>query len=577
MWAYQLLQACVAICALPFACAQGRAPTGTNTTGPLSQFKSRPDIYAPFMNITLHDEDRVVPGYIFIGAYQTFQEGLYMYDNFGNLVYSGFGATGGGPSHMFHVTNINGTDRLAYITGAQNEGYVRGYGVVMDDSFTTITSVKSGGGISNFDEHEFNVVDNGRNVLMTLYHPEHYDLTDWDITTGQGWVMNCYFQKLELGTNRLLFEWSALDHVAITETTVAPNSTEVSGNGLDPTLPWDWFHINSVDQNSDGDYLVSARHVSTVYKISGEDGHVIWRLGGSMSDFSFPPGLNFSFQHDARWKVENETTTILTLFDNGSNGYNQTSRYSTGMTLRLDHTDNTVTLLRSYVAPLKLVSASQANMQLLGPNDAWDSANTFFGWGNNAYISEYTNDGTMVLQGHFATTGSMNYRAYKHNFTTNPTDAPALYTYAHNDTAPTVYYMSWNGATRVVQWRMYGAGDRNGPWNLIDTVDKNGFETIFRAPRFHAWAKVESIDADGNALRNNSRPIRTFVPGRVLASSCDQFQCPAVNRYVQASETNDEEPAATSSNAAVKIKRDGPNAGEWGYAAMMGVGALMMP
>ena len=346
--------------------------------------------------------------------------------------------------------------------------------------------------------------------------------------------------------------------------------------GSTPTLPWDWFHINAVDQNADGDYLVSARHVSTIYKVSGQDGHVIWRLGGKMSDFHFPTGLNFSFQHDARWREENATTTILSLFDNGSNGFNETSKYSRGMILKVDHTDNTVTLLRHYVAPLKLLSASQGNLQVLGPNSAWDTANTFFGWGNNAYISEYLNDGTMVLQGHFATTGSMNYRAFKQNITTNPTDNPALYTYAHNDNAATIYYMSWNGATRVAQWRMYGSSDRNGPWNVIDTVDKAGFETTFRAPRFHAWTLVEALDSDGNALKNNTKPVRTFVPGRLLAQSCGDYGCPVANAY-HASGTSGGA-AATSSSAAVKAKRDA-DMSDWGigYAAAMGVGAMMMP
>ena len=444
----------------------------------------------------------------------------------------------------------------------------------MDDTFTTTTSIKSGGGVANFDEHEFNVVDDGKSVLMTLYDPQQYDLTDWDISTGQGWIMDCYFQKLEIGTNRLLFEWSALDHVSISETTVAPNSTEVSGNGLSSTLPWDWFHINAVDQNADGDYLVSSRHTSTIFKVSGQDGHVIWRLGGSMSDFSFPSGLNFSFQHDARWREENATTTILSLFDNGSNGYNETSRYSQGMILKLDHTENSVTLLRSYVAPLKLLSASQGNLQVLGPNSAWNTANMFFGWGNNAYISEYTNDGTMILQGHFATTGSMNYRAFKHNITTNPTDAPALYTYAHNNSAETVYYMSWNGATKVKQWKMYGADSRNGPWTTIDTVAKNGFETTFVAPKFHAWAMVESLDGDNNSLKNNTRPVKTFVPGQVLAASCDQYSCDVASKYV-ASGTSDER-SATSSSAAQRSKRDDSGIG-YGYAALMGVGAMIMP
>ncbi|RMZ76557.1 hypothetical protein DV737_g4751, partial [Chaetothyriales sp. CBS 132003] len=572
MGTFAFFSAFLALATLPPTLGQGHAPTSTNQTGPLSQYKSRPDIYAPAFNITIYDEQAVTPGYIFIAPYQTFQAGLYIYDNHGNLVYSGFAGAGGGTSHNFHVCNVNGTDNLCYITGAQNVGYLRGYGVIMDNTLTAVTSVKSGGGISNFDEHEFNIVDDARNVLMTSYTPEPFDLTNWGVTTGQGWVMNNYFQKLELGTNRLLYEWSAMDHIPIDETTVVPNSTEVSGTGLNPTSPWDWFHINSVDQNADGDYLISARHVSTIYKISGQTGSVIWRLGGKRSDFSFPEHQNFTFQHDARWREENATTTIISLFDNGSNGYNNTKRYSSGLILKLDHTDNSVTFLHQYVCPNQLLSTSQGNLQLLGPNSAWDRANTFHGWGSNAYISEYLNNGTMVQSGFFAATGTMNYRAFKYNYTMNPTDAPALYTFARTNSSHTVYYMSWNGATRVASWRMYGAASRNGPWMVIDVTQKDGFETMFVAPRFHAWALVESLDADGKAIRNNSRPIKTFVPGTALASNCNEYECPVVNRYVAASTSSDVS-AATSSNAVAR------RAEHWkfGEMAMMGVGAMLMP
>ncbi|RMZ78874.1 hypothetical protein DV738_g3569, partial [Chaetothyriales sp. CBS 135597] len=579
-----LVAACLALAALPGVLGQGYAPTGTNETGPLSQYKSRPDIYAPAFNITIYDEGAVTPGYIFIAPYQTFQGGLYIYDNYGNLVYSGFGETGAGTSHNFHVCNVNGTDSLCYLTGAQNMGYSRGYGVIMDNTLTTFTSVKSGGGISNFDEHEFNIVDNSQNALMISYVPEQFDLTNWGVSTGQGWIMNNYFQKIQLGTNQLLYEWSALEHIPIDETTVLPNSTEVSGTGFDPTAPWDWFHINSVDQNADGDYLISARHVSTIYKISGSNGSVIWRLGGKRSDFSFPDNQMFSFQHDARWREENATTTIISLFDNASNGYTQTRPYSCGLILKLDHTSNSVTVLREYIGPNRMISASQANLQLLGPNSAWDRANTFHGWGNNAYVSEHLNDGTMVQSGFFATTGTMNYRAFKYNYTINPTDSPALYTYARTNSSRTVYYMSWNGATRVASWRVYGAAGRDGPWSAIEVVRKEGFETVFVAPQFHAWAMVESLDGDGKAIRNSSRPIKTFVPGTILATNCNDYECPAVDKYVSAATTSNyptattattsvDASAATSSNAVAR------RAEQWkvGEMAMVGIGAILMP
>lgn len=461
---------------------------------------------------------------------------------------------------------INGTDNLCFITGGQNQGYVRGHAVVLSDAFTTQTSIHSQGGLANFDEHEFNVVDDGKSSIFTLYNPEHGDLSDYNITSGQGWIQNNYFQHIELGSNNLLFEWSALDHVPLNETFVLPNTTEVSGTGLTTTNPWDYFHINSVDQNADGDYLVSARHTCTVYKVSGRDGHIMWRLGGIASDFSFEPRLNFSFQHDARFREENDTATIISLFDNASNGYNQTARYSAGKILKLDHTTKTASLVREFVAPYQFVSASQGNMQLLGPQ--WTTANAFLGWGENAYISEYGPDGTMVQQGHFATTGSMNYRAFKHNFTSNPTDAPALYAYAHNMSAPTSFWMSWNGATRVAQWRIYAGASRSGPWTVVvDTVTKTGFETAFTSSGYHAWSIVESLDADGKPLKNSTRPVRTFVPGAQLAAKCDASQCPSAVGYVS---------SAASSSAAVHAHGRIGTAGELGFAAVFGMGALMV-
>jgi len=399
--------------------------------------------------------------------------------------------------------------------------------MILDDTFTARSSVHTQSGLANLDEHEFNVLPDG-SALFTLYTPQPYDLTAFGVST-QGWIQNTYFQHLELSTNQLIFEWSPIEHVSLNESWVAPNDSEVSGDGLTPTTPWDYFHINSVDQNADGDYLISARHTSTIYKISGQDGHIIWRLGGTLSNFSFSGGLNFSFQHDARFREENATTAIISLFDNASNGFNQSSRYSSGMIVRLDYLNNTATLLQDFVAPDQFISASQGNLQLLGPNPDWQNSNKFIGWGSNAYISEYASDGRMVLQGHFATTGAMNYRAFKHNFTSNPTDAPVLYAYAHNERAGTSFWASWNGATEVARWRIYGSASSTGPWAVIDTFDKNGFETLLSVPEYYQWSIVESLDTSGNALRNSSRAVRTFVPGPQLASLCDAMACPLAN------------------------------------------------
>ena len=87
--------------------------------------------------------------------------------------------------------------------------------------------------------------------------------------------------------------------------------------------------------------------------------------------------------------------------------------------------------------------------------------------------------------------------------------------------------MSWNGATKVTQWRIYAGNSTKGPWAVLNTFDKNGFETLFTAPKYHAWSLVEALDAHGKGLKNSSRPIRAFVPGAQLAASCDAFDCPS--------------------------------------------------
>ena len=52
---------------------------------------------------------------------------------------------------------------------------------------------------------------------------------------------------------------------------------------------WDFFHINSVDLDSDGNLLISSRSTHTVYKID-RSGKIIWRLGGKRNEFDDRPG-----------------------------------------------------------------------------------------------------------------------------------------------------------------------------------------------------------------------------------------------------------------------------------------------
>lgn len=507
----------------------------------------RPDLYPPILTLELSNQEKLSPGYIFVSPYEADNPGPYIYDNQGvsrscshvtvcglpltsfiaqNLVWSGWGSSGPGNVHGIHVCKYKGADHLCFFQGNQQKGYCRGHGIIMDNRYRIVKSVQAGGGMSSSDMHEFRPINDGKTALLTIYQQRQYDMSPWNIKTGMGWIMESIFQEVEVETSKVLFEWRSLDHVHPTVSYTLPASTDTSGDGLSPHTPWDYFHINSIDKNADGDYLISSRHTCCIYKISGKDGHVIWRLHGANPSFR---NINFSFsqQHDARWISENETHTVLSLYNNGYNGFNKTHDYSSGMIIVIDHVEKTATQIKEYAPPGKFMSSSsQGNLQIL-PNK-----NVFMGWGNNAFVSEHDENGELLLWGYLAKEITMNYRAQKFEWDADPTDVPALWTYskATEGESQTSFYVSWNGATRVKKWRFYGAREQEGPFRELAVVDKDGFETLYTDPDYHPWAYVEALDASGKVLARSTTKY-TFVPSPELSSWCGDTSCDNAPAY----------------------------------------------
>lgn len=112
---------------------------------------------------------------------------------------------------------------------------------------------------------------------------------------------------------RVIFEWRSLDHVSPSAATDDEDFT------LDVI---DYIHVNGVERDTDGNLLVSCRHIDAVLKIDRITGKVIWALGGSASkinQFTFVGDSaggfrGFSHQHSA-FRTSRGT---LMLFDNGN-------------------------------------------------------------------------------------------------------------------------------------------------------------------------------------------------------------------------------------------------------------------
>ena len=268
-------------------------------------------------------------------------------------------------------------------------------------------------------------------------------------------------------------------------------------------------HINSIDKNDYGDYLISARHTNTLYKISGQDGSIIWRLGGKKSDFILD-SFDFSSQHDARFRKENETHTVVSFLDNASDGNLKTSDFSSALIVSIDKASQTANILKRWDRPDVKTSNLRGNVQLL------ENGNTFVGWSANGYMSEFTPDGRCILEAQFTSARFSTYRSYRFPFSGTPVPPPDVKSFAFGTspgTMTTVIYVSWNGATGVAWWNFYGSQMQHSGYEELGSAARSGFETVYQAAGYYDWIIVEAINHRGRPIRNATSISTQTAPG----------------------------------------------------------------
>ena len=252
-----------------------------------------------------------------------------------------------------------------------------------------------------------------------------------------------------------------------------------------PSNAWNYFHINSVDKDDEGNYLVSARSYSAIFKIDGVSGKIIWQLGGrNGSSFNIPEGLHFAWQHDARFlsRSADGDIEIISFFDNAAHSRPglAINPFSRARIVRLQHSTGTASQIRTFPAPDNLSTHSQGNVQVF-PN-----GNVFVNWGQAGAVSEFSPEGKVLFHAYLDSDGSgrfvESYRGFRFNWTGHATEEPAitaLERVGKNGKAVTVY-VSWNGDTETVAWRFYtDAGSATGTKQFLGEVKRSTFETEF--------------------------------------------------------------------------------------------------
>jgi hypothetical protein len=397
------------------------------------------------------------------------QRGVMIVDDAGEVVW--FRPTAPQTALNFRAAMYRGKPVLTWWEGKTTKGLGVGTHVIVDDTYREILRFPAGRGRAA-DLHELLLTPKGT-ALVTSYEKRTMDLSKLG-GPKRHTVVGGIVQELELPSARVLFEWHSLDEVALEE----------SHQKIGPEF--DYFHVNSIDLDTDGNYLVSARNTWALYKISRQTGKILWRLGGKRSDFAMGRGTRFAWQHDARHHGGEDR--LVSLFDDEAAP--PAGPRSRAIVLELDHRRKRATLKRSYVHSGKLLAHALGSAQQL------ENGDMLVGWGTEPYITEFTEGGRVVFDAKLPH-GGENYRAFRLPWTGRPAQPPKLA--AHNR----MLYASWNGSTETASWQLR-AGSAADALDPVASGPRQGFETAIAPPAGTVYAAVTALDGKGRPLATSN-------------------------------------------------------------------------
>jgi hypothetical protein len=452
-------------------------------------FDTLPGAQAPLLEVTVADRDPAAGDIFTTNGPGPGQYGPLIYTPQGQLVWFDH-LPGGETAEDLSEQTYDGQRDLTWWKGrVLSLGFGQGEDLVMNSQYQTVARVRGGNGL-RADLHDFQLAPDDV-AFVTAYNPIRCNLAAVK-GAKDGAIVDTAIQEIDMSTGLVRWEWHSLDHVAAEESeTEAPKSA----------TPWDWFHLNSIDLQPDGNIFISARSTWAGYQLEGASGKILWRLGGLKSSFKMGPGTETAWQHDGRILPDGE----VTFFDDGSNPpIHQQSR---ALRIALDFKTHQARLVAAYThANPQLLAASQGNMQTLA------DGNTVVGYGGVPAISEYAGDGSLLFDAHLPFDMAF-YRAFRYPWSGRPASPPAVLANLNDTSEETIVHVSWNGATEVASWRVL-AGKSSGSLAAQATIPASGFESSTTLPVRYARVAVQALGASGQALGSS----KTVSVGSYAAS-----------------------------------------------------------
>lgn len=229
----------------------------------------------------------------------------------------------------------------------------RGYRVTSLDG-SLVAELKTAAGTTT-DHHDMVSLPNGNRAMIA--YEQRPGMVDLRAALGPAFftddsAIDGRIQELT-PAGLPVFNWLSAEHFFDAESTFPQrfNPPATIHNGA-----VDLLHINSIDLQPNGDYIVSARHLDAVFRIDrSNNGKVLWILGGSstVANKDLAPHMTIigdplggpKRMHDARLGADG----VLTMFDNRS----ATGQPPRIVAYQLDEVAHTATMLwqRTYPDP----------------------------------------------------------------------------------------------------------------------------------------------------------------------------------------------------------------------------------
>lgn len=392
------------------------------------------------------------------------------------------------------VVHIHGRPYLASWSGVSLVGAVNLY----NQHYQQVGEVSSGSDFrpNTVDMHEFRITPQG-DALIGIYDPVTIKVSGKSVN-----VIQYVVQKLSLvvdshgiHTGRVLFEWRSLSAVPVSQSHL-PRPAKGAY--------WDYFHGNAIDQDSDGNIIVSGRNVWGIYKINVHTGRVIWQVGAKGDHALAEP---WCYQHDITSLGNNE----YSLFDNGGAGAGclpgSTSHAARGLIFTVDPSEHPagVRLLHAYTHNPPIYTLYTGSVQ------RQSDGNVLVDWANVPEITEYTASGQVAMD---LSMSGASYRGFRFAWDGQPLTKPAVA--ASLQSTGTTVWASWNGSTEVSAWRVL-AGSSPGHLAAVGgATPKTGFETAIKLGRDYGSVAVQALNAKGRVLSTSGT---TVTSGYVLTTA----------------------------------------------------------